>query len=200
MIRQYQKEMDSLIAGLEGQPKKSLLLHACCAPCASYPLEYLQPYFDITVYFYNPNIASDEEYAHRYAELERYIKARFCGVQLINGSRDTEEFENITKGLENVPEGGARCAKCFKLRLRATAELAKKEDYDYFATTLTISPLKNPYLINGIGESLSAEYGVAYLASDFKKKDGFRRSTALCEEYGLYRQNFCGCEYSKRII
>lgn len=186
-----------MIAELAGQQKKSLLLHACCAPCASYPLEYLEPYFDITAYYYNPNISSDEEYLHRYSELERYIKERFRNIQLINGNRDADKFEDIAKGLENAPEGGERCEECFDLRLKATAELAKEDGYDYFATTLTISPLKNAYRINSIAEKLSAEYGVAYLASDFKKKDGFKRSTVLCEEYDLYRQNFCGCKYSK---
>ena len=198
--RQYNKEMKALLAALaeEGE-KPTLLLHACCAPCASYPLTFLADAFELTVYYYNPNITDLEEQDKRYEELKRHLKENYPRVGLIRGAHDEEKFLTMAQGLESAPEGGLRCARCFELRLQDTARLAAADGYDYFATTLTLSPLKNPVLINGIGEKLAEKYGVKYLASDFKKDGGYLRSVEICKEQGLYRQNYCGCAYSKRI-
>ena len=198
--RQYNKEMRSLLAALaeEGE-KPTLLLHACCAPCASYPLTFLADAFDLTVYYYNPDITDLEEQDKRYEELRRHLSDNYPRVGLVRGGHDEEKFLAMAKGLESAPEGGLRCARCFELRLEETARLAARDGYDYFATTLTLSPLKDPVLINGIGEKLAEKYGVKYLASDFKKDGGYLRSVEICKEQGLYRQNYCGCAYSKRI-
>lgn len=198
--RQYNKEMKALFAALaeEGE-KPTLLLHACCAPCASYPLTILTEHFDLTVYYYNPNITDLEEQDKRFDELKRHLAENYPKVQLIRGAHDEEKFLALAKGLETMPEGGARCAKCFELRLEETGRLAAEDGYDYFATTLTLSPLKNPTLINGIGERIAEKCGVKYLASDFKKDGGYAKSVEICKEQGLYRQNYCGCAYSKRI-
>jgi len=200
MPRQYNKEMKSLLAALaeEGE-RPTLLLHACCAPCASYPLTFLADAFELTVYYYNPNITDLAEQDKRYEELRRHLAEKYPKVGLIRGAHDEEKFLAMAKGLEEAPEGGLRCARCFELRLQDTARLAAEDGYDYFATTLTLSPLKNPVLINGIGEKLAEKYGVKYLASDFKKDGGYLRSVEICKEQGLYRQNYCGCAYSKRI-
>lgn len=178
----------------------SLLLHACCAPCSSACLEYLNKYFKITVYYYNPNISPEAEFDKRLAEEKRLIdEMKFENrVNIEEGFYDYNEFLEIAKGLEDVPEGGERCFKCYKLRLEKTAALAKEKGFDYFCTTLSISPLKNAEKINEIGYEAAEKYGVKWLPSDFKKKEGYKRSIELSKEYGLYRQNFCGCVFSKK--
>ena len=169
--------------------RPTLLLHACCAPCSSYVLEYLSQYFNITLLFYNPNISPEEEYIFRENELRRLIGE----MPLPKG-----EFYAIANGLENLAEGGERCKKCYRLRLSRTAKIAHEGGYDYFCTTLSISPYKNAEWLNTIGAEEGSVYSVKYLYSDFKKKNGYKRSCELSEEYGLYRQNYCGCEFSKK--
>ncbi len=178
----------------------SLLLHACCAPCSSACLEYLNKHFNITIYYYNPNISPKAEFDKRLNEEKRLVSEMPLenNVDVIEGYYDYNEFLEIAKGLETVPEGGARCFKCYKLRLEKTAKLAKEKGFDYFCTTLSISPLKNSQKINEIGYEVAEEYGVKWLPSDFKKKEGYKRSIELSKEYDLYRQNFCGCVFSKR--
>ncbi len=177
--------------------KPSLLLHCCCAPCATACLEVLNGSFDITLYFYNPNISSDEEYNKRLAELKNYVLRAFNGAfNIIDGGYDHAAYLKKVSGLESAREGGARCSVCFEDRLSATKAEADKGGYSYFATTLTVSPLKNAKLINSIGEAISTERAAQYLPTDFKKQGGFLRSVKLSEEYGLYRQNYCGCEFS----
>ena len=200
MNRNYQKELEMTIAQLEKAGSiPTLLLHSCCAPCSSYVLEYLSNYFSITVFYYNPNIFPEEEFTKRIREQDMLIRKLPVKheIKLIAGEYDCEKFYEMAKGLEQVPEGGERCFKCYELRLRKTAELAKEGGYDYFTTTLSISPLKNAQKLNEIGERLAEEYGLLYLCSDFKKKNGYKRSTELSREYGLYRQDYCGCIYSK---
>lgn len=197
----YQKELDKLIASLQKEEKvPTLLLHSCCAPCSSYVLEYLSNYFHITVLYYNPNIYPESEYSKRIVEQQTLIREMDTKypVQFIAGDYDKEKFYEMAKGLEEVKEGGVRCFKCYELRLREAAEIAKKGGYDYFTTTLSISPLKNSAKLNEIGLKLAEEYGVAYLTSDFKKKNGYKRSVELSAQYGLYRQDYCGCEFSMR--
>ena len=201
MNRNYQKELDQLL--LEQENKKTvpkLFLHACCAPCSSYVLEYLSDYFEITVFFYNPNISPEEEYRKRVEEIRRLIgEMSFrCPVHLEEGEYCPERFYAMAKGLEQVPEGGERCFRCYRLRMEEAASMAAKGGYDYFTTTLSISPLKNAAKINEIGEELEKIYGVAHLPSDFKKKNGYKRSVELSREHDLYRQNYCGCIFSKR--
>ena len=176
-----------------------LLLHACCAPCSSYVLEYLSRFFDITLYFYNPNITPAEEYAYRAEELSRLVSEMGLdgGVSLVVSDYNSDEFYNIASGLEDAPEGGARCARCYRLRLEASAKYAAECGFDYFTTTLSISPYKNSRWLNEIGAELSGIYGVRYLYSDFKKKNGYKRSCELSEIHGLYRQDYCGCEFSR---
>lgn len=176
-----------------------LLLHACCAPCSSYVLEYLSRFFDITLYFYNPNITPAEEYAYRAEELSRLVFEMGLDevASLVVSDYNSDEFYNIASGLEDAPEGGARCARCYRLRLEASAKYAAKCGFDYFTTTLSISPYKNSRWLNEIGAELSEEYGVKYLYSDFKKKNGYKRSCELSEMHGLYRQDYCGCEFSR---
>lgn len=198
----YQKELDKILEGLETDDVPRLFLHSCCAPCSSYVLEYLCPYFQITVFYYNPNISASEEYRRRVAEQKRLIDAynrekKGYPISVVEGDYEPEKFFEIARGYEDCPEGGERCFRCFELRLREAAKRAKAGGFDYFATTLTISPLKNARKLNEIGESLSAEYGIPWLPSDFKKKNGYKRSVELSAEYELYRQNYCGCAYSK---
>lgn len=197
----YQLELDKIINSL-GDRVPRLLLHSCCAPCSSYCLEYLTEHFEITDFFYNPNIFPEEEYRHREEELQRLIAQMPLkhAVTFLPGNYDPKEFFEAVKGLEHVPEGGERCFICYELRLREAARLAAEGNYDYFTTTLTISPLKNAEKLNEIGRKLSAEYGVAFLPSDFKKRNGYKRSIELSKEYDLYRQNFCGCVYSKPAV
>ncbi len=198
----YQKELDRIIDGLgqQGEPPR-LLLHVCCAPCSSYCLEYLSEYFDITVYYYNPNISKKEEYLKRLAEEERYISVKEFKypVKLTESNYDPQEFFDAVRGLEKEPEGGLRCRECFKLRLEASAKKAKELGFEWFTTTLTISPLKNAALLNEIGSEMGEKYGVKWLPSDFKKKEGYKRSIELSREYGLYRQDYCGCVFSRVV-
>lgn len=196
----YQKILDKELDRIQSNNiTPTLLLHSCCAPCSSYVIEYLSKYFKITVFYYNPNISPDNEYRYRANEQTRLIESMPLEnpVEFLEGEYIPDDFFDISKGLENEPEGGARCAKCFNLRLSKTAETAKQGNYDYFTTTLTISPLKNAKLINNIGIELSKKYDVPYLQSDFKKKNGYKRSIVLSKEYNLYRQNYCGCIFSK---
>jgi len=198
--RNFQKELDRILEQITVPPH--LLLHSCCAPCSSYVLEYLRRYFEITVFYYNPNISMEEEYQKRVAEQKRLIAAynklpdSGAAISVIEGDYEPEAFYAAVKGLEQCPEGGERCFACYELRLRKTAALAKKLGLDYFATTLTISPLKNAVKLNEIGEQLAEEYQIPWLPSDFKKKNGYQRSIELSAEYDLYRQNYCGCVYS----
>lgn len=177
----------------------SLLLHSCCAPCSSYVLEYLSEYFNITIFYYNPNISPEEEFFKRVNEQKRLIKEMPLKheVQFIEGTYEPSRFFDLAKGLEDIPEGGERCFKCYRLRLEKTAKLAKENSFDYFTTTLSISPHKNAQVLNEIGAELSKKYGIDYLFSDFKKRNGYKRSCELSEIYSLYRQNYCGCVYSK---
>lgn len=199
----YQKELDKLIDRLTRENRvPRLLLHSCCAPCSSYVLEYLSNYFEITVFYYNPNIYPETEYTKRILEQQKLIDDMTFRnpVSFVAGTYDKERFYEMAKGLEAVKEGGVRCFGCYELRLRETAEMAKKGGYDYFTTTLSISPLKNAAKLNEIGSKMAEEYGVSYLQSDFKKKNGYKRSIELSNEYGLYRQNYCGCEFSRNNI
>ncbi|WP_315067781.1 epoxyqueuosine reductase QueH [uncultured Clostridium sp.] len=196
----YQKELDLLIENLVKDKKAPrLLLHSCCAPCSSYVLEYLSKYFKITIFFYNPNIYPLEEYSRRVVEQKRFISELKVehAIDFIEGKYDTENFYEISKGLENEREGGIRCFKCYELRLKEAAVIAKDKGYDYFTTTLSISPHKNAQKLNEIGQKLGTEYNIKYLYSDFKKKEGYKRSIELSNEYNLYRQDYCGCIFSK---
>ena len=192
----YQLELDKLIENNEG---KTLLLHSCCAPCSSYVLEYLSNYFKITIYYYNPNISPYEEYLKRKEELIRLIttmKTKYK-VDIIDADYDNNIYEEKIKGLENEPERGIRCHICYRLRLEKTCIKAKELNYDFFGTTLTLSPYKDSKVLNEIGKELMEQYNVNYLFSDFKKKEGYKRSIELSKIYNLYRQNYCGCKYSK---
>jgi hypothetical protein len=182
------------------EDNKKLLLHVCCAPCSSHVLETLENMYDITAYFYNPNITEGEEYIKRISELRRFVgEADFAkNVKVEEGAYEPELFFELSEGLEEEPERGRRCYKCYELRLRKTAEYAKKNGYDIFTTTLSISPHKNAAWLNEIGKRLSEELDIEYLYSDFKKKNGYARSIELSKEYNLYRQNYCGCIYSRR--
>ena len=197
----YQKELDKLIERLSKEEKvPKLLLHSCCAPCSSYVLEYLSNYFEITVFYYNPNIFPENEYTKRILEQQTLISDMKVKhpVSFLAGNYDRERFFQIAEGLEHLREGGERCFKCYELRLEEAAKIAQDAGFDYFTTTLSISPLKNADKLNEIGTRLADEYGVQYLQSDFKKKNGYKRSIELSSEYGLYRQDYCGCEYSFR--
>lgn len=209
MNRNYQKELERLILQLNREQERTdgsgarvprLLLHSCCAPCSSYVLEYLSQYFSITVFYYNSNITDLEEYRRRVEEQKRLIGEMPVKypVSFLEGEYDPRVFTEIARGLEQVPEGGERCFRCYALRLEKTAQLAREREYDYFTTTLTISPLKNAQKLNEIGEQMAEKYGCRFLNSDFKKKNGYKRSTELSKEYGLYRQDYCGCIYSKQ--
>lgn len=193
----YQNKLEEILNNLNGTP--TLLLHSCCAPCSSYCLEYLSNFFKITIFYYNPNIDDINEFNKRIEEQKRLISLLNTPnkIEFIEGNYDNEEFKKISKGLEEEKEGGSRCIKCYYLRLNKTAELAKKLNYDYFTTTLSISPYKNASKLNEIGEILEKKYQVNYLYSDFKKKNGYKRSIELSKKYNLYRQDYCGCIYSK---
>jgi predicted adenine nucleotide alpha hydrolase (AANH) superfamily ATPase len=196
----YQKELECLIDNLiEKNEVPTLLLHSCCAPCSSYVLEYLSNYFKITIFYYNPNIYPEEEYSRRVKEQEELIITMETKnpIKFIEGYYDTKNFYNITKDLELEKEGGERCFKCYELRLYEAVKVAKEKGYDYFTTTLSISPYKNAKKLNEIGERLGNEQDVKYLYSDFKKKNGYKRSIELSKEYNLYRQDYCGCVFSK---
>lgn len=198
----YQLEMERELARIAGSGRRPrLLLHACCAPCSSAVLERLTDAFDIALYFYNPNIAPQAEFLRRAAELERLVRElpHANAIEVLRGDYDEAAFAALSRGLESAPEGGARCERCFRLRLGKTARLAAQGGFDYFTTTLSISPHKDAQLLNAIGAELSAQTGVAYLHSDFKKRDGYRRSCALSALYGLYRQDYCGCAFSRAV-
>lgn len=200
----YQKELDKILADIDGnlaaggRPPR-LFLHSCCAPCSSYVLEYLSSHFEITDFFYNPNIEPKQEYQYREQELQRLISEMepHFPISFLPGFYDPALWHREVKGLEDAPEGGERCFVCFRVRLQEAARLAAEGGYDYFATTLTISPLKNAEKLNEIGQELGEKYGVKFLPSDFKKKNGYLRSIQLSREHHLYRQDYCGCAYSK---
>lgn len=196
----YQKKLDEIIDDIikRGETPR-LLLHSCCAPCSSYVLEYLSQYFKITVFYYNPNISPEEEYRKRVAEQKRLISQLPLknAVDFIEGDYKPQDFYDIAKGMEDIPEGGERCFACYRLRLEHAARLAADMGFDYFTTTLSISPYKNAPKLNEIAEELSEIYNVKNLPSDFKKKEGYKRSIALSAEYNLYRQDYCGCIFSK---
>lgn len=213
--RNYAKELDSITEGLQKEGRvPTLLLQCCCAPCSSACLERLREDFHVTVFFYNPNISETLEYEKRKAELVRLIHAynrqvdegsydgmlstkRANRIEIRDCNYDGAVFEAAARGMENIPEGGERCTRCFALRLEKTAAEAKKQDFDYFTTTLTISPLKDADRLNKIGEAMGEKYGIPFLPSDFKKKDGYKRSIELSKRFGLYRQDYCGCRFSK---
>lgn len=194
----YQLVLDETLKKLSGVPK--LLLHACCAPCSSYVISYLSNYFDITILYYNPNIDTEEEYNYRLSELERFVKEYQTKypVKVVSLGYLKEEYDNIVKGYEEEPERGKRCLLCYKLRLEKSFVYAKENNFDYITTTLTLSPHKNSKVINEIGSELESIYQFKYLYSDFKKRDGYKKSIILSHEYNLYRQDYCGCKYSKR--
>lgn len=197
----YNNKMEEIIA-IEQEKNNipSILLHSCCAPCSSHVISTLTPYFNITILYYNPNIEPYEEYLKRKEEEIRFLKEypNINKLDIIDCDYDNDKFKSMSKGLEDAPEGGARCFKCYRLRLEKTAEIAKEKGYDYFGTTLTVSPYKNSSKLNEIGEELEKEYNVKYLYSDFKKKNGYKHSIELSKEYNLYRQDYCGCIFSKR--
>ncbi len=199
--RNYRREMDALVASLPpDSPRPKVLLHVCCAPCFSGCIESLTDWADVTLLFYNPNMDTAEEYRKRAVELRRFCADARLPVEVVIEEYDPKPFYNMARGLENVPEGGERCFKCYELRMREAALYARDHGFDYFTTTLTLSPLKNADKINNIGEMLGSIYGVRHLPSDFKKKDGYKRSIELSKEYNLYRQNYCGCVYSRRDV
>ncbi len=196
----YQKILDKILEALSGEGRRPrLLLHSCCAPCSSYVLEYLFRYFDITVFYYNPNIYPEEEYGERVREQQRLIREMNLvhPVHFLEGAYEPSRFYETARGYEDCREGGERCFRCYRLRLSEAARAAREGGFDYFTTTLSISPLKNAGKLNEIGQELSREWGVPYLVSDFKKKNGYKRSVELSREYGLYRQDYCGCIFSR---
>lgn len=195
----YKLRMDAEIKKIkEHGLKPTLLLHACCAPCSSAVLECLNEIFDITLFFYNPNISPESEFVFRLEELKRLVEEMdMSKIDIIAPDYDNSEFEAIVNGLENMPEGGIRCKECYRLRLRRAVAFAKEKKFDYVTTTLSISPHKNAQWLNEIGIEFGEEYGINYLCSDFKKGEGYKRSCILSKEYNLYRQDYCGCIYSK---
>ncbi len=202
-MQNYQLVLDKTLESIKSKgsaEKPSLLLHACCAPCSSYVLEYLTEYFNITLFFYNPNITEREEHDFRCAELHRLVSDMGLSgsVRLINAEYEPERFWEIARGLESLPEGGERCRKCYALRLRKAAQAARDGGFDYFTTTLSISPYKRAAWLCELGEELAVQYGVPYLISDFKKRNGYKRSCELSAKYSLYRQGYCGCVFSKK--
>ena len=195
----YQLKLEEILKENKDKTPK-LLLHSCCAPCSSYVLEYLTNYFEITILFYNPNITIEEEYLKRLNEIKKLVETipHKNKIEVVEGRYNPQEFLDIAKGLEDLKEGGERCFKCYRLRQEESAKYAKENNYDFFTTTLSISPHKNADKLNEIGEELSSIYQVNYLYADFKKKGGYQRSIELSKEYDLYRQDYCGCIYSKR--
>lgn len=201
MKENYQKKLEEIIAfNQKNDIIPSLLLHSCCAPCSSYCIEYLSQYFDITLYFYNPNISCKDEFEKRARELTRLVNSMPLSrkINTVIEHYNPQEFYTISKGLEQEPERGERCTKCFNLRLNKSADYAAKNNFDYFSTTLSISPHKDAQLLNEIGKEISSIYNIEYLFSDFKKRNGYKRSIELSNEYNLYRQNYCGCIFSKQ--
>lgn len=203
--RNYQKELDQLLDQIlkdesgSGSRVLRLFLHSCCAPCSSYVLEYLSEYFEICDFFYNPNIEPEAEYRHREEELQRLIREMKPKhpISFVSGDYDPKKFYEAVRGLEHIHEGGERCFACYRLRMEEAARLAAEGGFDYFTTTLSISPLKRADKINEIGQELEKRYKVKHLPSDFKKKGGYQRSITLSKEHGLYRQDYCGCVFSK---
>jgi len=197
----YQKVLDEILISIEnGNKTPKLLLHACCAPCSSYVLEYLSKYFEITIYYYNPNIYPETEYQRRMNELKKFISnyKSINKINLIEEKYDTDDYYKAVKGYEKLGERSERCYKCYEFRMRNACKYAKENNFDYFTTTLSISPYKNSNWINEIGSILEKEHDIKYLYADFKKKNGYKRSLELSKEYGLYRQDYCGCVYSKQ--
>ena len=192
----YQKKLEEILDLIDINAKPKLLLHACCGPCSSYVVEYLSKYFDITIYYYNPNTYPKDEYVRRMFELKKFIKEFNNRIKIIENEYYPEEFYKSIKGLENNGERSKRCYNCYKLRLENSAKYAKENEFDYFTTTLSISPYKDAEWINEIGKELEKKYKVKYLFSDFKKRNGYKRSLELSKEYKLYRQEYCGCVYS----
>ncbi len=198
MAENYDKKLDGIIEGLEGRP--TLLLHSCCAPCSSYVISYLRDFFEITILYYNPNISPYEEYLKRKEEQIRLLKEMTNDkVRIMDCDYDNFKYEEVIRGLEKEPERGRRCTKCFELRLTYTVDKAIENGFDYVGTTLTVSPYKNARLLNEIGERLCIDKNINWLYSDFKKKEGYKKSIELSKVYRLYRQNYCGCVYSKRV-
>lgn len=197
MLRNYQREMEAEIEALMGS-RPTLLLHSCCGPCSSAVIERLCQHFQVTVYYYNPNIEPEAEYRHRLAEQERLLKLLPGDAQMLSCDYDHAAFSAFAEEMAQEPEGGKRCLRCFELRLRKTAQAAAEQGYAYFTTTLSVSPHKNAEILNQIGQAAGEKYGVKYLMADFKKKNGYLRSLQLSKEYGLYRQDYCGCLYSRR--
>lgn len=189
----YDKELDNLIKSLDHKP--NILLHSCCAPCSTSVIERISPYFDITVIYYNPNIEPVEEYEKRKEEEQRFLKQQ--NIKMVDCDYDNDAWHDAVRGLESEPERGARCYVCYKKRLEYTCKKAKELGFEYFGTTLTLSPYKKSDWVNEIGLKLEKEYNISFLISDFKKQNGYKRSIELSKEYGLYRQNYCGCIYSK---
>lgn len=194
----YDLELERIIKESEGK-MPSLLLHSCCAPCSSSVIERLKDYFEITIFYYNPNIEPEEEYLKRKEEQIKLLK-KIGGIDFLDCDWENEEFKKLSKGLEHLPEGGQRCHKCYYKRLEKTAITAKKNNFEYFGTTLTVSPYKNSQVINAIGKEISDIFKINYLFSDFKKKEGYKRSIELSKKYNLYRQNYCGCIFSKENV
>lgn len=199
MTRNYYQEFLTITKKIDTKSKPKLLLHVCCAPCSSHCLSVLEPYFDITVFYYNPNISPFEEYERRLNEEKKYLSLVHPNIKIVDADYDSEKFEELSRGLENLQEGGERCHKCYRLRLQKTGEYAKQNGFDYFTTTLTVSPYKHSATLNEIGEEVSGLVGVKYLFSDFKKEDGYRHSIELSKKYNLYRQDYCGCKFSKKL-
>lgn len=185
------------INNIDKSKKPKLLLHVCCAPCSSHCLQVLEEYFDITVFYYNPNISPFEEYQKRLLEEMNFIKNVHPNVKIVEAVYDNDKFEQMVKGFEDLPEGGARCKLCYQMRLAKTAQFAKDNSFDFFTTSLTVSRYKNSQVLNEIGQNVAKQFGVNYLFSDFKKENGYQKSIELSKKYNLYRQNYCGCKYSK---
>lgn len=194
--RNYHKDLVKLIEGLDYRPR--LLLHSCCGPCSTYVLDFLKDHFDISILFYNPNIYPEEEYYYRKDEQEALVEKMGLEIEVLPVDYRKEEFYSMAKGLEEEQENGARCLLCYRLRLEEAAKVAREKDYDYFTTSLSISPHKDSQVLNQIGKTLEEKYGVNYLYSDFKKNDGFKKSVDLSKKYDMYRQDYCGCEFSMR--
>ena len=195
----YQLILDKTLENIVKENRRpALLLHACCAPCSSYVLEYLTKYFDITLFYYNPNISPEKEYSYRVSEVQRLISEMCPQVKFVEGRYDPERFFEMSKGLENEPERGARCHKCYRMRLEESAQEALRLGCSYFTTTLSISPQKDSAVLNDISKSVSEQYGIPYLFSDFKKRGGYKRSIELSAKFSLYRQSYCGCVFSRR--
>ncbi len=197
--RNFQKEMDKILEKFDLENPPSILLHSCCAPCSSHVISYLSDFFNITVFYYNPNISELDEYNRRAKEQKRFIAEYMAKnpVKFMEGDHNPKEYFELIRGLEKAPEGGERCVKCYRMRLAETARIASEKGFDYFATTLSISPMKSSALINAIGSEVGGIYNAEYLLSDFKKKNGYKHSVELSKEYDLYRQDYCGCIFTK---